>query len=136
MRISRQILSVVLIFFVIMMVVSSSSFAIKICRLIEVDDQSADKVLVAEELQDGVYEGVGSNIVASVTITKGAITDIVITKHTTGDYEYAGIVTQMIEPMIQTQSSDVDTITGATISSTSLIEAVEDALSKAAQDQE
>lgn len=85
--------------------------------------------------EDGTYEGTGTgfrgNTSVSVTISEGIISEIEITS-TNDDGKYIDRASnQMIPDMIATQSSDVDTVSGATYSSNGLIEAVSNALTQA-----
>ena len=86
---------------------------------------------------DGVYEGSGNGnggeMKVTVTVENGKISDIVLQEghaETPGIYEMA--VDQVIPAIIEAQSTDVDSASGASMSSAGIKEAVEDALSKAA----
>ncbi|MCF0146139.1 MAG: FMN-binding protein [Eubacterium sp.] len=86
--------------------------------------------------KDGVYRGTGigfrGEIEVEVTVQGGNITDIaVISQREDGQFfnrAYDGVS----EDIISSQSTDVDTVSGATFSSEGIIEAVADALSGAA----
>jgi NosR/NirI family transcriptional regulator, nitrous oxide reductase regulator len=84
---------------------------------------------------DGTYEGqaTGKNpgIKVNVTITGDMISDItIVSSNDNGDYfdEAAAVIPESI---IKAQSTNVETVSGATLSSNGIIKAVEDALSKA-----
>ena len=86
---------------------------------------------------DGVYEGTGNGnggeVKVNVTVENGKISDIVLQEghsETPGIYEMA--VDQVIPAIIEAQSTDVDSASGASMTSAGIREAVEDALSKAA----
>jgi uncharacterized protein with FMN-binding domain len=85
---------------------------------------------------DGTYtgEGTGKNpgIKVNVTIENDKITDITVTKHYDSTDYFGDAVEKIIPQIIETQSTDVDTVTGSTLSSKGIIQAVNDALSKAA----
>lgn len=88
------------------------------------------------QLKDGNYTGVadgyGKNLTVSVTIRDNRITDIVITKHNEKQSRfYARPIAEIPEAIIDSQSLDVDTISGATYTSVVIINAVNDALSQA-----
>lgn len=89
----------------------------------------------ASRYADGVYEGEGTGfggqIVVSVTIGEGAITDITVLSADGEDPAYYTLAESVLEEMLKTQSAQVDTVSGATFSSGGIIEAVEDALGKA-----
>ena len=85
--------------------------------------------------KDGVYEGTGNGhggeIVASVTILNNKITAIKITKQSETEAMYQSAEQPIITSIITGNSTKVDTIAGATESSTGIIEAVKNALEKA-----
>ncbi|GIM28448.1 hypothetical protein CPJCM30710_11140 [Clostridium polyendosporum] len=87
---------------------------------------------------DGVYTGVGTgfrpNLKVEIKISKGRISDIQIVSHeeTKGYYEQAFDVVP--KEIIAAQSTDVDTVSGATKSSNGIKAAVQDALNKARKD--
>ena len=84
---------------------------------------------------DGTYigeaDGFGGKIVAEVTIAGGAITDIKVT----GDYETEGLgsvaVEKLPEKILEAQSLEVDTVSGATVSSKAVLLAIGNALAEA-----
>ncbi len=84
--------------------------------------------------KDGVYEGTGNgrngDITLSVTITNGKISSIteVSQSETESFWEKAKT---LFETIISVQSTNVDTVTSATISSNGIKEAVNNALNKA-----
>lgn len=90
----------------------------------------------AQNYKDGTYQGSGTGFrngttTVSVTVKGGAICDVtLISSEDTErfiDYSFK-VVSQKI---IETQQSDVDVVSGATYSSLGIMEAVENALSKA-----
>ena len=85
----------------------------------------------AVSLRDGTYEGKHSFITVLVTVENGKIGDIAMTEHGGGGKKYADMVGPIIGKIIEKQSTDVDVVTGATVSSENLVKAVEDALEKA-----
>lgn len=70
-------------------------------------------------------------ITATVTIEDGELTAVEFT----GDGETEGVsdpaFEEMAEKFVEAQSSDVETVSGASVTSKGMIEAVEDALSQA-----
>ncbi|SFB12743.1 FMN-binding domain-containing protein [Acetitomaculum ruminis DSM 5522] len=84
---------------------------------------------------DGNYQGKGSgfggDIVVEVVIKKGKISKINVLSHDNEDDAYYNMASDVISDIYEAQSADVDTISGATFSSTGIIEATKDALSKA-----
>lgn len=95
---------------------------------------SHDPSLDGQKFQDGVYtgtaEGYNGDLTVAVTIKNGKITKIII-KETGDDEEYLNMAKAVIKRIIATQSTNVDTVSGATFSSVGIIGAVEDALKKA-----
>lgn len=100
--------------------------------------QSDAKAKAAGNLQDGVYQGVGKGMEGPITVTL-LVDDNRITcldmqqegeSQSRGGYEAIrdGKYAQMIEAA---QGSDIDTISGATITTAGVKQAVEDALSQA-----
>lgn len=86
-------------------------------------------------IQDGTYEGsafgFGDLITVSVTIKDGRITDISVLDASGEDRPYYNQSLPLLDEMIDKQSTAVDTVSGATLTSEGLIGAVADALGKA-----
>lgn len=88
-----------------------------------------------ENYVDGVYtgcaDGYAKNLNVQVEISGGKISDVQVTSHneTPGFYEKA--FESVPAAIIEKQSTDVDTASGATYSSVGIINAVNDALSDA-----
>jgi len=82
-------------------------------------------------LKDGIYQGSYSFIKVSLTVKDGRIDAIVMTEHGGGGEEYASMARELIPAIIERQSTEVDAVSGATVSSRNLKEAVKDALRKA-----
>jgi uncharacterized protein with FMN-binding domain len=97
--------------------------------------KTVSQVTEASAYKDGVYEGTGTGfagaLTVQVTISGGNITDIVITKTSDGS-SYIQAASGVISAIISAQSTNVDTVSGATYSSVGIIEAVRNALAKAA----
>lgn len=85
--------------------------------------------------KDGTYtgsaQGFGGAITAQVTLANDEITDIQVTSAPGEDSAYLSQGEGVISSIISAQSTDVDTVSGATFSSTGIINAVVDALGKA-----
>lgn len=77
---------------------------------------------------DGVYEGEYSFVKVRVTIDGGKISDIEILSHGGGGKKYEKMIEPLKADIIKAQSTEVDSITGATVSSKNLKKAVENAL--------
>lgn len=102
--------------------------------------QSAAQAEQAEQTQsgyrDGTYEGsafgFGDVIRVSVTIQNGKMTDIAVLDASGEDKPYYKQALPLLDEMLEVQSAEVDTVSGATLTAEGLIGAVEDALGKAA----
>lgn len=85
--------------------------------------------------KDGTYEGsgkgFGGQIVVSVTIKDGSISDIQIKEAKNEDSAYLDNAKKIIDTMKQKQTADVDVASGATYSSKGIIAAVQNALKEA-----
>ena len=76
-------------------------------------------------------EGFGGAIEVQVTLKDDEITDIQVTSASGEDSAYLSQAQSVISSIISAQSTDVDTVSGATFSSTGIINAVIDAIGKA-----
>ena len=103
-------------------------------------DSEADSSDEAEESEDLAYkngtytgdgQGFGGNIQVQVTLENDTITDIQVVSAPGEDSAYLSQGQGVISTILASQSTDVDTISGATFSSTGIINAVNDALGKA-----
>lgn len=81
----------------------------------------------------GTAQGFGGDIQVEVTVECGSITDISIISAEKEDGAYLSMAEDIIPKIIDAQSTDVDTISGATFSSTGIKNAVTQALEEAAK---
>lgn len=85
--------------------------------------------------RDGTYQGeadgFGGTVAVEVTIENGKITGIEVTSAENEDGAYLSMAKDIIPKIIAAQSADVDTISGATFSSTGIKNASQEALDKA-----
>lgn len=90
----------------------------------------------SQKYKDGTYQGSGTGFrggttIVELTISNGKITDITtISSEDTPDF-YERAFSDEADKIISSQSTDIDTVSGATYSSEGIISAVKDALSKA-----
>lgn len=92
-------------------------------------------ICFAEELTDGVYtasaNGRNGNVEVQVTITDGRIADVEVLSHE----ETEGIADPALERIprliVDSQSTQIDTVSGATLTSNAIIQATEDAILQA-----
>lgn len=87
--------------------------------------------------KDGTYtgeaEGFGGTISMEVVIENGKITEVNVLSAENEDGAYFTMAEDIIPTIIEAQSAEVDTISGATFSSTGIKDAVAIALEKAAE---
>ena len=99
--------------------------------------QSQDAVASGGAYTNGVWKGTaqgfGGDIQVEVTVEGGSITDISIVSAEKEDGAYLSMAEDIIPKIIDAQSADVDTISGATFSSTGIKNAVTQALEEAAK---
>ena len=80
---------------------------------------------------EGSGTGYGGTITVQVTLEDDTITAVSVVSAPGEDRAYLSQGENVINSIISEQNTDVDTISGATFSSTGILEAVNDALSKA-----
>ncbi len=123
-----------IVFIIIAVIVISGIFILK--NLIDKLDEGLEELKGIEienvnisSIPDGTYQGQYTqfpiDVVLSVTVEKGQMTDIQIEKHTNGKGKDAEKIT---EKVIARQTLQVDIITGATYSSIVILKAIEQAL--------
>ena len=98
-------------------------------------DTAASEAAEAEgQYVDGTYDGEADGfcgtIAVEVTVEGGQITDLAITSADGEDSAYLSNA-EIIPKIIEAQSADVDTISGATFSSTGIRNAAQEAIEKA-----
>ena len=113
----------------------------------EIDEVNAYNAVVLKEQQagseaeaqsgpqDGTYEGsalgFGDTITVSVTVKDGKMTDISVLSADGEDKPYYNQAIAVLGKMLDAQSTEVDTVSGATLTAEGLVDAVADALGKA-----
>ena len=89
----------------------------------------------ASSWTDGSYTGkatgFGGDVKVKVTVSGGAITAINVTEHSGETEPYYTNALAVIDTIIDAQSTDVDTVSGATLSSEAIRSATENALKSA-----
>ena len=97
--------------------------------------QAAEEAKAESGPKDGTYEGsaygFGDLITVSVTLKDGKMTDISVLSADGEDKPYYKQAISVLGEMLDAQSTDVDTVSGATLTAEGLIDAVADALGKA-----
>ena len=82
---------------------------------------------------EGGAKGFGGMITVLVTVENGTISEIEITSADGEDKAYLSMAEDIIPKIIEAQSADVDTVSGATFSSTGIRDTVSEALKQAEQ---
>lgn len=104
-------------------------------------DSSSQTETVVETAQiayaDGTYQGAaqgfGGEIEVLVEVSGGKITAITIVSAKQEDEAYLSMAEEIIDTIVEKQTTEVDTISGATYSSSGIRDAVSDALKGAVQ---
>lgn len=103
-----------------------------------VSDADAEDTATADSdnvYKDGTYtgeaEGYGGTIQVEVTLAGDEITSINVVSAPGEDSAYLSQAESVIDSILSAQSTDVDTVSGATFSSTGILNAVDAALGKA-----
>lgn len=98
--------------------------------------KTLEKAKDPSKFKNGTYYGTGTGfsgtIKVKVVIKKGKIKNITVVE-SSDDAAYFSRAKILLDRMVKKQGTDVDTVSGATYSSTGLINAVRDALKDAAQ---
>ena len=103
----------------------------------EADDNTTDDITTDSDYvyKDGTYtgeaEGYGGTIQVEVTLAGDEITSINVVSAPGEDSAYLSQAESVMNSVISAQSTDVDTVSGATFSSTGILNAVDEALGKA-----
>ncbi len=106
------------------------------------DDKDPEEVTEEPEdiYQDGTYTGIGSgyndDIEIELVISEGNIDSIEVLDHAETDNVAEPVFEELSEAVIDAQSTDVDTISGATGSSEGFLAAAENAIEKSEEDNE
>lgn len=103
---------------------------------VQQEQQAGEEAQTESGYRDGTYEGTGlgfgDDITVSVTIRDGRMTDIAVVRADGEDKPYYRQAIAVLDEMLTAQSTEVDAVAGATLTAEGLIEAVADALGKAA----
>ena len=101
------------------------------------DTTRAETGAAVTAYEDGTYigeaDGFGGKIQVEVKIEKSKITEINVVSAEKEDGAYLSMAKDIIPKIIDSQSADVDTISGATFSSTGIKNAAKEALEKAVE---
>lgn len=97
----------------------------------EQNPEEADSSAYKDGTYTGDGQGFGGNIQVQITIESDTLKDIQILSAPGEDSAYLSQGKAVIDSVLSAQSTDVDTVSGATFSSTGILMAIEDALGKA-----
>lgn len=97
---------------------------------------SSNAASTSAQYKDGTYEGSGTGFrggttTVSVTVKSGKVTDITSVSTRDDRKFYVRAFSTVMQEILSSQTSNVDTVSGATFSSKGIMEAVQNALSKA-----
>lgn len=90
--------------------------------------EGADLSQISDGVYTGSYEALPISVEVEVTVTGHQITAINLVKHSNGQGQDAEVLPAKV---VESQSLDVDTISGATYSSIVILKAIENALANA-----
>ena len=83
----------------------------------------------------GIYDGTGRGyrgpVHVQVQISEAGIEDIVIIDHSESSFPGAAAMEELLEAVLETGTTDLDAVSGATYSSRGFLDAVEDAMGQA-----
>ena len=98
-------------------------------------ESKVEETTTSSKYKDGTYDGeakgFGGNIKVSLTVKNDIITEINVVSADKEDSSYLASAKNIINTMLNKQSTDVDTVSGATFSSTGIKNAATIALNKA-----
>ncbi len=97
------------------------------------DTSAADEVSYVDGTYTGEAEGFGGTVAVEVTVEDGKVTGVEVTSAEKEDGAYLSMAEDIIADILEAQSADVDTVSGATFSSTAIRDASAQAIEKAVQ---
>ncbi|MBQ3009135.1 MAG: flavocytochrome c, partial [Oscillospiraceae bacterium] len=99
-------------------------------------DEADVKPEVEANFKDGTYTGtgtgIGGDVVVEAVVEDGEIVSITLKEHSETEGIFEGAVDGVIPEIIKGQTTEVDVVSGATVTSNAIIEAVEDIMDQAA----
>lgn len=96
----------------------------------EVSDYEKFEIELKDNEYLGIGQGMGGNVYVKVTVDGEKITAIEVVKHAESDGIADPALNTIPQAIIDAQTSEVDTVSGATITSKAIIQAVNDVLSQ------
>lgn len=92
------------------------------------EEENAEPALYADGVYEGSAKGFGGDVVVSVTISQDEITAVEVTEAKGEDSAYISMAMALTDTIVETQSAEVDTVSGATYSSRGILDATRQAL--------
>jgi len=90
--------------------------------------RNTEQELHGDDVREGTGQGYRGLITVQVRLSRGSITEIVITESAEDRFVGGAAMEELIELMVEYDSIDVDVISGATASSKGFLEAVKNAI--------
>lgn len=103
----------------------------KIENVESLEDQESKNGSYKDGTYTGEADGFGGTVAVEVTVKDGKIEVVEVTSAEKEDSAYLAMAEDIIPKIIEAQSAEVDTISGATFSSTGIKNAAEQALEQA-----
>lgn len=97
----------------------------------QMEKQSEDTVKYADGTWEGEGMGLNGSVRVSVVVEDGMIAEVKILERVDDDPYFTDARTVLVPAILEKQSADVDTVSGATFSSEGILEAADDALKQA-----
>lgn len=99
-------------------------------------EQKAESVLYADGVYEGSADGFGGKVTVSVTISQDEVTAVEVTEAKGEDSAYLSMAMALTDEIVEKQSVEVDTVSGATYSSRGILDAARQALDMAKEAKE
>jgi uncharacterized protein with FMN-binding domain len=124
------IIMVVLVVLITGAVIAYQAVKVNLDKLSDVQVQNVDLSQIPDDTYNGAYSAFPISVEVAVTVENHAITKIDLIKHRNGQGGGAEVIP---EKVIESQSLQIDAVSGATYSSKVILKAIEDALLNANQ---
>ena len=98
------------------------------CAILAVQRGLADSMTAGNDVYEGTGQGYRGPIVVQVRLDGGSITEIVIVDSVEDRFVGGAAMEELIDTVIEYNTTDIDAISGATESSRGFLEAVENAI--------
>lgn len=102
-------------------------------QITDINGDATSEVEVADNQYVGEASGMGGTLVVRVTMDGDTITDVEIVSHSETEGISDPAIEQIPQAIVDANSTEVETVSGATVTSNAIIEAVNNALATVAQ---